>query len=414
MLRRLGFPDASRHKALVAGIGIDALGSGVFMPISVLFFLRTTDVGLADIGLALGIAGAVAIPFVLVSGALVDRFGAKTLLLASNLVQAAGYGGYVLAHDRWAIVAVSALAAVGQSAFWSSYSPMVAAATEPGEREVWFGFLGALRNVGFAVGGVFASIVMQIDRVPAYRAMVLVNAASYLLAFAVLVGVGTGGRVIADAPAGGEGIGGAWRLVARDRAYLLLVASNISYALCTISLVVAMPVYALATLRLPGWVSGAILTANTILVGFGQGLVVRAMDGHRRRDVIVTGQALYAAGFVAMAACGWLPRWIAVAGVFVAVGIYTLGELLSGPPLSAVAVEAAPAALRGRYLAAYQLSWNAANILAPAVLLGLMAHDRVSVWAFLVVVAAGGAAVITACARRLPAARVRITSAPSP
>ncbi|MFN8097558.1 MAG: MFS transporter [Dermatophilaceae bacterium] len=414
MLRRLGFPDASRHRALVAGIGIDALGSGVFMPISVLYFLRTTNVDLAEIGLALGIAGAVAIPFILVSGALVDRFGARTLLLTSNLVQAAGYAGYVFARELWAIVAVSALAAVGQSAFWSSYSPMVAAATEPGEREVWFGFLGALRNIGFAVGGVLASAVMQIDSAVAYRAMVLVNAASYLLAFLVLLGVRTGGRVVADMPNGGEGAGGAWRLVLRDRAYLLLVASNVSYALCTISLVVAMPVYTLATLRLPGWVSGAILTANTILVGVGQGLVVRAMDGHRRRDIIVTGQMTYAAGFVAVAACGWLPRWVAVAGIFVAVVVYTLGELLSGPPLSAVAVEAAPEALRGRYLAAYQLSWNAANIAAPVVLLGLLAHDRVSVWVFLVAVAVAGGALVAACARRMPAATIRVTSAPSP
>lgn len=78
MLRRLGFPDASRHGALVAGIGIDALGSGVFMPMSVLYFVRTTDVAMARIGVALGIAAAVAIPLVLVAGGLVDRWGAKT------------------------------------------------------------------------------------------------------------------------------------------------------------------------------------------------------------------------------------------------------------------------------------------------------------------------------------------------
>ena len=55
-MRRLGFPDASHHKALVLGLAIDALGSGVFMPASIVYFLVTTDVGTAGVGLALSVA----------------------------------------------------------------------------------------------------------------------------------------------------------------------------------------------------------------------------------------------------------------------------------------------------------------------------------------------------------------------
>lgn len=426
MLRRLGFPDASAHLALVTGIGIDALGSGVFMPVSILFFLRTTDVPMADVGLALGVAGAIAIPFILVSGDLVDRFGARTVLLASNLIQAVGYGAYVLAQSAVAIALVGAVAAIGQSAFWSSYSPMVAAATDEGEREVWFGFLGALRNIGFALGGVVASAVLQIGTAGAFRALVLANAASYVLAFLVLLRVRAGHRIIADAPVGdaaadgaagavaaSDRLAGSWGAVVRDRPYLVLIVTNCAYALCTISLIVAMPVYAVTTLGLAGWVSGALLTVNTVLVGFGQGLIVRAMDGHRRFRVIALGQGLYAVGFAALAACGWLSLHAATAGIFLAVAIYTLGEVLGGPPLSTVAVEAAPEALRGRYLAAYQLSWNAANIAAPVLLLGLLAHDRFSVWIVMVAVAGAGAALIAALGARMPAAAVRVTSAPS-
>lgn len=46
MLDRLGFPSVGRHRRFVTAIGIDAVGSGVFMPVSVLYFLVATDLTL--------------------------------------------------------------------------------------------------------------------------------------------------------------------------------------------------------------------------------------------------------------------------------------------------------------------------------------------------------------------------------
>ncbi|MCI1260972.1 MAG: MFS transporter [Tetrasphaera jenkinsii] len=407
MLQRLGFPDARRHPALVTGIGIDALGSGVFIPVSVLYFLVTTDVGKTRVGLAMSLAAVMAVPFVLVAGGLVDRFGAKRIILAGNLIQAVAFVGYVFADTFWAIVAVETLAALGQSAFWSAYSNLVAASTEPGEREVWFGFLGALRNVGFAIGGLAAGAVVMIGTDRAFHALVLANAVSYLFAFAALTRVPAGGPVPRDAGVARPG----WGMVLRDHPYLVLVTTNAAYALSTVSLNIAMPVYAIDVLRLPGWVSGALFTVNTIMVGLGQGLVVRRMSGHRRFRIIVLAFGMYAAGFLVLAASGTLPRAAAVAGVLVAVGIYTFGEMLGGPPLSASSVEAAPEELRGRYLAAYQLSWVVAGIVAPALYLTLLDHDRFSVWGALILIATVGASLVQSLGHRLPAVSARVTAA---
>ena len=40
MLQRLGFPSVGPHRRFVTAIAVDALGSGVFMPLSMLYFLR--------------------------------------------------------------------------------------------------------------------------------------------------------------------------------------------------------------------------------------------------------------------------------------------------------------------------------------------------------------------------------------
>ena len=82
--------------------------------------------------------------------------------------------------------------------------------------------------------------------------------------------------------------------------------------------------------------------------------------------------------------------------------------------LAAVASEAAPPALRGRYLALHQLSWNVSGTAAPALLTGLLAAGVVPVWLALGALAAAAAGGITAVAARLPAARELIGTAARP
>jgi hypothetical protein len=53
---RLGFPPIGTHGRFVTAIAVDALGSGVFMPLTMLYFLAVTPLSLLQIGLAISIA----------------------------------------------------------------------------------------------------------------------------------------------------------------------------------------------------------------------------------------------------------------------------------------------------------------------------------------------------------------------
>ena len=46
VLKRLGFPSVGSHRRFVTAIAVDAVGSGVFMPISMLYFLVATPLSL--------------------------------------------------------------------------------------------------------------------------------------------------------------------------------------------------------------------------------------------------------------------------------------------------------------------------------------------------------------------------------
>ena len=80
MLSRLGFPAVGRHRAFVSALAIDALGGGIWMPLSLLYFLRQTDLTLVELGLVITVANLGVVPFVPVIGRLVDRLGPKALM----------------------------------------------------------------------------------------------------------------------------------------------------------------------------------------------------------------------------------------------------------------------------------------------------------------------------------------------
>jgi len=117
MRERFGLPDITGHRRFVTAVGVDALGSGIFMPVAVLYFLNTTALTLPEVGLVLSFAGAAGFPVILFVGGLVDRLGAKRVLLAANALQAAAYLGYPLARSFGAVLAVG----VGALIFWHAF-----------------------------------------------------------------------------------------------------------------------------------------------------------------------------------------------------------------------------------------------------------------------------------------------------
>ena len=405
VLSRLGFPRVGEHRRFVTAIIADTVGSGLFMPIALLYFLATTDLTLVQVGSAMSLSALVTLPAAFVVGTLVDQLGGRRMMLLGNLLQAVGMTAYLWTESFWAVVAWTILVNLGRQAFWGSFGNVVTAITRPGERELWFGFLQALRNLGYAVGGLLAGAALQVGTDSALHAVVVANAVTFVLAFVLLLDVPDHRSHVAhDAPAEG------WGVVLRDRAYLRLVLGQLTYAAGVMVLNYALPVYAAETLDLPGWVVGAVFTLNTVLVGLGQGLVVRWMTGRVRARMMALAQVFFVASYALFVLAGALPVWVAVAAMLVGAAVYTTGELVGGPVYSATSAEAAPDHLRGRYLGLVQLTWGIAGAVTPVAYTFLLDHGRLSLWAVLGALAVGAAVYAGSLPRTLPAAGQQVTS----
>jgi MFS family permease len=405
VLHRLGFPSIGRHRRFVTAIAIDAVGSGVFMPISMLYFLVATDLTLVQVGAAISLASLVALPAGPVIGSVVDRVGAKQVLLAGNLLQGAGFVAYLVSDSFLAVTLWTVVVTVGRTAFWGSYGNIVAAISVPGERETWFGFLGALRNVGFALGGLVSGVAITVGTQGAYAAVVVANAVSYGVAFVLLLAVPAIERSRQESQPG------SWAIVLRDRPYRVLWGAQLAFSTSMMVLNFAMPVYATTVLGLPGWVTGAVFTINTIMVGVGQGLAVRAMTGRIRWRILVVANGFFAVSYAVLLGADRVGTATGVAIVLAAVVIYTLGELTGGPVTSALAAEAAPEHLRGRYLSMIQLAWNVSSTVTPVAFAWLLDRGATPLWVALLALTAVGAAVSALLGRVMPLADAPVTNA---
>ena len=103
---------AVRRRFMAATL-IDALGSGLWMPFVLLFFVHGQGMNLAKAGGALSLGALLGLAAGPLSGSVMDRIGPVTVLLLSNIVRLGAFTCYPLISSLWQVVLVSTIVSVG-------------------------------------------------------------------------------------------------------------------------------------------------------------------------------------------------------------------------------------------------------------------------------------------------------------
>ncbi|WP_408909917.1 MFS transporter [Streptomyces luteolus] len=390
---------------------VDATGSGMYLPVSLLYFHHVTGLPMTQVGAFMTLAALVGLVCTPVTGILVDRFGARAVVVTGYVVRAVGFAAYPLVDDGGQLLLVATLVALGDRSFPAAIQSLIADIAQGTGRDRLIAVQRSLRNAGLGAGGLLAGAVLGIGSDLAYHSLVLGNGAALLLAAGLLGSLpGTRGR--SDAGPGAERAQakrpGGYRDVLRDRPFVLLTAVNIPIAFGYMVLAVVLPVYVTQVLQASASWPGVLFAVNTVLVAGAQVPVTRLLARHRRTRSAALGGAVLSLSFVFFALLGAAPdSGVLIVGVFVATVLFTLGELLHGATASALATEAAPERLRGRYLAFYQFSWSVPATAAPALFTALIAFSPTAMWLLLATCAGLAALALVRLERRLPDAAVR-------
>jgi MFS family permease len=371
----------STQTRYMLGMVVDATGAGMYLPLSLLYFHHVTGLPIAQVGVLMSAAAVLGLISNPLTGVLIDRFGARTVVVGGYLVRAAGFAMYPLVDNGVVMFVVVAIVAFGDVSFSPSIQSFIAEIVQGAARDKLLAAQRSLRNAGLGVGGLIAGALLAVGNDAAYHAIVLTTACTYVAAAGLIRTIPNGRTFV---PATGASRKRGYRLVARNRPFLALTLLNIPSAFGYMVLAVSLPVYLTQELHTSSSLVGVLYAVNTVGIALLQIPVTRALIRYRRTRAVALGATVFAVSFIAFAVLGILSTGLVlIIGVFAATALFTAGELMHGATASALVASAAPEATRGRHLAVYQLSWAIPTALAPAVLTGLMSLSPTVMWLLL-------------------------------
>ncbi|WP_327368048.1 MFS transporter [Streptomyces sp. NBC_01217] len=416
LLAQLRNPPGGRNaRIMLLALAVDRTGSGLWAASSVLYLTFVTQLSAQQTGVLLGAAGVAGIAGSPLAGRLAGRFPVRPLLIGCHLLRLVTLALVLVCGGFDALLPVVAVTYLGDRA--AKTLEMLFATRTAGERRAAYQALSrSAANAGYALGAGIAAIGLAVGTDAAYRALILGNALSFVVAAALVWRTQEPretSTVVAGAPTAADGKrppvrpAGPWR----DRGYLTFVLLDIPMNLDDSILNVGLPLWLVNRTSAPHALVPAFLIINTVMVVVLQiSVSARAEGPHRAtRAVLLYGAMVFTCcGFLAAATRGG--TWVATAVLLAAALVVTLAELMRSVSSWELAVLLAPPDARAEYLGVAGMSQSIQKSAGPPLLTGVVMAAGPAGWLVLGALVAG----LSAVQRRACARRLRTLSASAP
>jgi len=386
---------------------IDAIGTGLLAPLTVLYFTIHVGLPVRSVGLGLTIGGLAALGFAPVGGALVDRHGPKPVLIAYLALAALAYASYGLVRTWPELLVAVTAAEIAASASGTARKALLAEIATGEDRVTLMASQRSLRNLGYGVGGALASVALAVGG-DAFTCVVEVDAVSFLVAIVLLSGLHVPARRPTSQP---QAATAGLRQVSRDVRYLALSALDLLTSFYATALEVAIPLWVVLHTDAPRALAGALFTFNTVIVVFVQ---VRATSGVRQLADVPLAYLRAAAGIVVCAIACLTARdaGAVMASVLLVIGVggLTASEMFASAGEWAISLGLADDRSRGSYLSVFSIGSSLQDALGPSIVTVLLTLGVLLLWPVLAALVCAGAlmtvAIIRRCLRSPSAERV--------
>ncbi len=141
----------------------NSFGNGFVFPFLAIYLHNVRGFGIATAGIAIAVSSATQLLAGVAVGPVIDRVGARRVLAAGLIAQAAGFGLLPLVRAPWHAYALLALEGVGSAGFWPSQSTLISRLTPRARLHAAFAQQRVTMNLGVGLGGLAGGFIANVE-----------------------------------------------------------------------------------------------------------------------------------------------------------------------------------------------------------------------------------------------------------
>ncbi len=334
------------------------------LPFLVLYFTRSLGFSTARAGGMMAIYGLTALLVGPIAGRLCDRWGAYRLmeltLVSSGIVLIL----FPFAKSFWSVLFMTILFAATNEAFRPANMALVGKLGPAQQRKAAFALMRLAVNLGMSVGPAAGGFLVH----HSFQLLFLVDGATTLIAVGILMLTSFRKtimkqeedlRAAQEAQSNRENDGWLLKAFFTDPALRIFLLGILPVAAVFFQHVSAMPLYLVRDLHFAESDYGMLFALNTLLI-ITLEIPLNSMTSHwSYRRTLTLGSILFALGFGGLA---FANSFLEVALTIV---VWSFGEMVLFPSMSAYVSEIAPKDRHGEYMGLYVMTFSLAFLVGP-------------------------------------------------
>ena len=337
---------------------IDRLGGFMLYPFFALYLTQKFDIGMSTVGILFAVFSLTGMAGSAIGGALTDRLGRKSVIIASLLLSSLSALGMGLAPTMSIFIAIIVIVGTLSSIGHPAHEAVVADLLPQEKRAEGYGIIRVVFNIAVIIAPPIAGLLIA----NSYLTLFIVDAVISVISAAIVIFGLPETKPQTHAHAKPESMKqtfAGYGRVFKDIPFMAFISVSIMMTLVYMNMNSTLGVYLRDQHGQPEISYGALLSINAILVVFLQFWVTRRIEKYKPMLIMAAGSLLYALGFA-------MYGFVSTFALFVtAMVIITIGEMVVSPIQQSTVASFAPESMRGRYMAVSGLSWSVSFTVGP-------------------------------------------------